>query len=136
MQTAAKQYWKWGAILAGAAAFLALLFFFAPDRHAFYPRCVFYSLTGLQCPGCGGLRAAHHLMHGDLAVAFRYHPLFVALAPLLIGGAAWRLVSQRKGGSWANLLDRPAVLWLILAGVVAFAVLRNLPFGPLAGIHL
>ncbi|WP_313580862.1 DUF2752 domain-containing protein [Lacrimispora sp.] len=37
--------------------------------------CLFHSLTGLYCPGCGGTRAVRSLLRGDLRMSFQYHPL-------------------------------------------------------------
>src|ERR1035437_4948003 len=44
----------------------AVLFFFDPAKHGFYPICLFHSLTGLNCPGCGATRAAYQLLHRPL----------------------------------------------------------------------
>lgn len=58
----------------------AVLFLFDPATHAFYPPCPLHALTGLDCPTCGGLRAAHLLLHGHLRAAFALNPfLFFAL---------------------------------------------------------
>ena len=41
-----------------------------PHRPDFvFPACPFKALTGWNCPGCGGLRMTHDLLHGDLAAA-------------------------------------------------------------------
>ena len=39
-----------------------------------FPDCVFESLTGLYCPGCGATRAAIALFQGHILRSFRYHP--------------------------------------------------------------
>jgi hypothetical protein len=42
--------------------------------------CVFRSLTGLPCPGCGSTRAVGALLRGHIREAFDFHPLiFVTL---------------------------------------------------------
>src|SRR5256885_8772120 len=75
----------WIIAACGATAAALVLSFFAPDQHAFYPRCLFHAVTGLQCPGCGGLRAAPRLLHADLAGAWRFNPfLGVAVPPLAV----------------------------------------------------
>ena len=53
----------------------------APDAP---PTCVLKLTTGLDCPGCGGTRAAWYLLHGDLAAAARHHLLFVFAVPFII----------------------------------------------------
>lgn len=87
--------------------------------------CPFSLVSGLDCPGCGSLRAMHHLAHGDLAAAASSNLLLVLALPFVLLGW-WR---------WAQ--GRPLVVgsgrWLLplVAGVLAvgFAVLRNLPAG-------
>lgn len=44
--------------------------------------CLFHTVTGFYCPGCGGTRAVMALLRGDLAASFLYHPL------VLYGAAA------------------------------------------------
>src|SRR5580765_2824025 len=105
-------------VLAGLAAVLGLLFFFAPDHYPFYPRCLFHALTGWQCPGCGGLRATHRLLHGDIPAAFRLNPLFVLLLPVLLFAGVARLVKLRTGRDWLQRFRRPAWLWILLALIV------------------
>jgi hypothetical protein len=92
------------------------------------PGCVFYEFTGLYCPGCGMTRAAHALVHGDLAGMVAMNPLLPLLAltlPLLVlHGLGYRLPLPRA--LLARLGD--GRLWLGLLG--AFWVLRNLPWPP------
>lgn len=45
--------------------------------------CVFNKQTGWLCPGCGGQRAIHALLHGDFIEAFQLNPLIYILLPLL-----------------------------------------------------
>src|SRR5437867_3952300 len=67
-----------GAIIIGA-----VLFFFNPTTSNFYPICLFHAATGLHCPGCGTLRALHHLLHGQIAAAVHYNALVICSLPLI-----------------------------------------------------
>jgi hypothetical protein len=119
-----------GALLALAVG--AVLFFFDPARHGFYPTCVFHRVTGLSCPGCGGLRALHQLAHGHVATAFRLNALFVLLLPVL-GWVGVRWVWRRTSGRPTRPgAVRPTWLWLLLAAMGVFGILRNLPIPALA----
>ena len=109
-----------GLIIAFAALMIAALYLFNPSEHAFYPRCAFYQMTGWQCPGCGGLRAMHQLLHGHLLVALKFNALAVLALPL-VGAWLWRehfRAGVRHRGGW---------VWLACAALVVFGVLRNLP---------
>jgi hypothetical protein len=114
------------ATFAGAGA-TVVLYRFAPEQHGFYPRCFFHALTGLQCPGCGTLRAAHRLLHGDVAGAFHFNPLMVTLSPLFAAWLAAYGFSRITGREiWAPF-TRPIWAWALLTVGVVFGILRNLP---------
>jgi hypothetical protein len=98
----------------------ALLFFFNPAQHSFYPKCAFYQLTGWQCPGCGGLRAAHQLLHGQVMEALRLNALAVLVMPLAVW---WLWHNWARNGAGLRL----RWMWLVIAGLLVFGVVRNLP---------
>ena len=111
-----------GALVAAATAYVGGG---DPSRPGHGVTCPRLALTGLACPGCGGLRATHDLVHLDLAAAWSMNPLWVVVAPLL--GVLWGLWLVR---AWRG---RPAprvpagVAWTSLAVLVLFGVLRNVP---------
>ena len=73
-------------------AVAAVLYAFNPESNGFYPRCPLFVLTGWQCAGCGGLRAAHSVLRGDFARAWELNPLLFLAAPfvlLLVLKPAW-----------------------------------------------
>ncbi len=112
-----------GATAIGAAA---VLFFFDPSRHGFYPVCLFHALTGLYCPGCGGTRAAYQLLHGHVLLALHDNALFVlALVALAVWGARFAVRKLRNQQTIFQL--RPKTLWMFLVVTLVFTVLRNLP---------
>lgn len=111
-----------GALFAGALTYIGLA-----DPHApgfLFPPCPFLHLTGWWCPGCGGLRMTHDLLHGDLAAA-AHDNLFVLLGLPLLG--AWIVLRRRQG---RKVLPAAAVVVLV-AAAVAWTVIRNLPGFPL-----
>ena len=113
-------------ICCGAATVVAaVLFFFNPARTSFYPICQFKALTGLDCPGCGSLRALHQLLHGNVVAAFRLNALLVSALPFaaLFGG---RAVLNAISGRPPFTRIHPAWLWAGCALVVAFGIVRNL----------
>ncbi len=52
------------------------------DPTGVVPPCLFHRVSGLYCPGCGGTRAVHALLEGNLIASFLYHP-FVPYAAVL-----------------------------------------------------
>ena len=67
------------AVILGAC----FLFFFNPATTRCYPRCPFYALTGLQCPGCGTLRGLHALMHLRIVDAWQFNPAMIVSIPVI-----------------------------------------------------
>lgn len=119
----------WCAWLAGGALLAGgVLFAVDPAQHQIYPVCWFYATTGLQCPGCGGLRATHQLLHGHLAAAWALNPLAVLLAPLYAWGVVELGLRLVRGRGLAPAAPRLALIWLVLATALLFGVVRNLPW--------
>jgi len=119
--------------IVGTAA-LVLLFAFDPAQHAFFPKCVFYWATGLFCPGCGSQRAVHALLHGHLGEALGQNALVVLALPYLgyVGVRRALEVSGRIARRTAAAPLPPAVAVGLVAVVIGFMVLRNLPTMPFA----
>jgi hypothetical protein len=113
-------------LMAAALGSGAVLFFFDPAKHSFYPICLFHALTGWNCPGCGATRAAYQLLHGHLLRALQDNALFVlTLAALTAQGACWAL--KRIQNQPAALMVPPKAWWAFLVIAFVFTVLRNLP---------
>jgi hypothetical protein len=109
----------------------AVLFIHEPAPGGLYPPCVFHRYTGLHCPGCGSTRGLHALLHGRLWAAFRYNALMVLALPFL--AVAFIRYTRRVFGSRLSPARRTAPagwIWGLLALVIAYWVLRNLPFRP------
>lgn len=92
--------------------------------------CPFRAATGLDCPGCGTLRAVHALTDGDVGAALSSNLLTVVMLPVAV--ALWGAWTAREWrGSGAPLPGSPrARLVAGLTGtavLLLFGVLRNLP---------
>jgi hypothetical protein len=112
-----------GAVILGAGA---IVFFFNPSTHSFFPTCMFHELTGLYCPGCGATRALYALLHGNLRLALKDNALFVlSLVALTVWGA--RFVLRKLRNQPAGFSLSPKFLWGFLVISLIFAVMRNLP---------
>ena len=99
-----------------------------PHTPGHYPVCPVLWITGLQCPGCGSLRALHDLVHGDVLGAIGMNAVAVAVVPLL--GYWWLRWARRSWlGTPPPALAAPLLGWLLLGAIAAFWVVRNLPGG-------
>jgi len=116
------------AALGSAAAFAgALAYIGLRDPHSsdfVFPACPFRMLTGWNCPGCGGLRMTHDVLHGDLAAAVVDNVFMLVGLPML---ALWLVLRWRSG---RKLMPVPAVAVVIVA-CVTWTIVRNVPGFPL-----
>ena len=122
--------WKPLLLAGGGLLLLSVLFFFHPEHYAFYPQCLLHRVTGWQCPGCGGLRAAYHFLHGNFTTALTYNPLLFLMGSLLSLAwlmDGWRRVTGRRA-KFLNLLRQPGWMWFMLILAVLFGLGRNLPW--------
>ena len=74
-----------------SVAVLVLLHFYNPAENRLAPDCIFHATTGYYCPGCGTIRAFHHLMNGQFLTALDLNALAVLLIPVFIIGIFSRL---------------------------------------------
>lgn len=89
--------------------------------------CVFRSVTGLYCPGCGGTRAVSALLHGRLLTSFVCHPL----VPFTAAVGGWFLISQTierlsRHRIKIGMKYRDFYVWAALGVVIANFLARNL----------
>ncbi|MFC5882915.1 DUF2752 domain-containing protein [Streptomyces virginiae] len=115
--------------LAAAGAAFTYVGTVDPNEPGHYPVCPLLRLTGILCPGCGGLRSAHAFAHGDLAAAFGSNALAVVGYFVFAGFMALWLVRAFRGGPVPRIVLRPAHWWAVGAVALVFAVVRNLSFG-------
>ena len=114
-------------VLGSAAYFLAKL----GPHQSWLPGCLFHRLTGWHCPGCGMTRAAHAALHGEFAKAFYFNPVGMILLPLALVGIGIEITGWVRGQSLPFRLSvgvRGG--WVIVALLVLFWILRNLPWWP------
>jgi hypothetical protein len=90
--------------------------------------CPLYALTGVYCPGCGGLRGVSDLSHGHLGQAASSNLLLVLAIPFaLVAFGRWTYAAW-TGRDVAAIpaLPKAVTTGLILVALV-FTVARNLP---------
>ncbi|MFD3585113.1 DUF2752 domain-containing protein [Streptomyces sp. NPDC058683] len=114
-------------VLAAAVGAFAYVGTVDPNQPGHYPVCPLYRLTGLYCPGCGGLRSAHAFVHGDFLAALRDNA--AGVAAYLAFAVVWTVwVARAVRGRPARIELRPVPMWTLGALVLVFTVVRNLPF--------
>jgi len=115
-----------GLTVAGVGA----VYLFNPWEVHLFPGCPFLALTGFYCPGCGGIRAAHQLLHGDLLSALQLNIFVVALAIYLIWQVVALAMAKVKGQAWAGLAISAGWQKAVLGAMLIYTIVRNIPLYP------
>ena len=100
------------------------------------PVCPTKALLGIDCPGCGSLRMLYSLMHGNLMAAATFNALGLAALVLLVWAyLVWTYgrLTGRRIRSWQH--QRWSAM-VTLSLVVAWFVVRNIPFAPFTGLYV
>ncbi|MDN3296785.1 DUF2752 domain-containing protein [Streptomyces ficellus] len=114
--------------LAAVAAAFAYVGTVDPNEPGHYPVCPLLRLTGILCPGCGGLRSAHAFIHGDLTTALGANAFAVVGYGVFAVAMVFWLVRAIRGLP-VRLTVPPVWWWAVGALLAVFTVVRNLPFG-------
>ncbi|MFG2402991.1 DUF2752 domain-containing protein [Streptomyces brevispora] len=115
-------------VMAGILGAFAFVGSVDPNEPGHYPVCPLLRFTGIYCPGCGGLRSAHAVAHGDIAAAFGSNAL--AVIGYGIFAVLWVLWMVRAAaGKPTRIVLKPIHWWGIGAVLMIFTIVRNLPFG-------
>jgi Protein of unknown function (DUF2752) len=117
-----------GAAAALFVAALAVVYNFSPTEYSFYPRCPFYSLTHLLCPGCGATRALYCLLHGNWGEALHYNAMFTFAAPFLMAWAAFCCYQALRYDRLPRVAIPRSAAVLMGVAVLLFAIVRNTVF--------
>jgi len=115
--------------LGGSAVALGYLAAVDPNEPGHYPLCPTKYFLGLDCPGCGLMRATHDLVTGNISGALDHNILIVVLAPLAIilwlrwFARSWRGTSPEV--TYAEFKRRNTWLMISMVVLIVFGVVRN-----------
>lgn len=129
---------KLSLIIFGVLAFfgmLALYFFGNPTELNIFPKCPFYVVTKIYCPGCGSQRAAHKILNGNIIDGIRHNYLIAILGLVLLYEIFIFIMNTILDKGITNLLHKSKVTHGILTVILLFWILRNInlfPFTELA----
>ncbi|KXP03081.1 DUF2752 domain-containing protein [Tsukamurella pseudospumae] len=102
-----------------------------PHQQGSWGVCPLYAVTGLYCPGCGGLRAINDITNGSFGAALGSNALVYPAAAIVVW--LWIGWLGRKVGFRVPSLPTNTYLWVTVGVLIAvWTVARNLPGSPLA----
>ena len=114
---------------------IAALFYYKVDpASGLMPRCVFHTLTGYDCPGCGFQRALHALLHGHIAQAWHYNAFaFFALPTAIFYIIVESLRKERP--HLHRIATHPLIISIIMLSIILWWVFRNINIGVLISVE-
>ena len=99
---------------------------FSPEQSPWFPRCIFLSLTGYRCPGCGLQRSLHSLLNLDFAAALACNAFLILFAlPLMALYLADAIFQGRLVKIHKVLTNRYFIIAIGLATLLWW-ILRNI----------
>jgi len=107
---------------------LATLRWSHPHEISAIPECPSMSLAGVYCPGCGSLRATHHLVNGRVGSSLAQNPITLLVGVPMVGLAGLMLLCwcmERPPPGWVR--SRRLAWGLIGVGalLIAYGIVRN-----------
>lgn len=90
--------------------------------------CVFKSMVGLYCPGCGGTRALLSFINGDILRSLFYHPFvpYVFVTGLILMG--WQTVHYITNKRIREFPYQNLYIYIGIALIAVSFVAKNLYF--------
>lgn len=87
--------------------------------------CLFHTVTGLYCPGCGITRCILSLAAGDVKMAYHWNPALFWVAPFALADVIWyHYLFFRYGKTKSRF--HSICIGVILVILVVFCILRNI----------
>ncbi len=104
-----------------------IYYFYHPAHYQLFPKCIFKSVTGLSCPGCGAQRATHELLHLNIKSAFAYNALLIVSIPYAFTGLLlYQTNLKERFTKTRQFLFGQKALLVVLFIVILFFIFRNL----------
>ena len=87
--------------------------------------CLFYTVTGLKCPGCGISRMLLSLLRLDFRATFRYNPFLLLTSPILMFLLIESDLQYVRNKRRKTILGQ-VLLWGEIVGLLAYGIIRNI----------
>lgn len=110
---------------------IAYFYGYYNNQSPFTIKCMFHTITGLWCPGCGGQRAFYLLTHGHILQSLRYNLLLPFALYICIRfyysiiGNIFLAEPLSSKFHFSTSFARNFLLFLLI-----YSILRNIPLSP------
>lgn len=98
---------------------------FDPATSIVAPKCIFKTLTGYDCPSCGGQRALHAVLNGHWGEAFMLNPFLFFAIPFLIVIAYSSFSKSKFAQRLKPIVQSSTAIGIYLFLYIGWWILRN-----------
>lgn len=113
-------------LLAGGLAVAAGFVYYMLARFHFAIPCIFRTITGLKCPGCGVTHMLINMVQMNFADAFAANPVLFILQPAIYYfiGKMYVCWVMDKNCKWNRIEN--IVLHTVIISLIIFGIIRNI----------
>jgi hypothetical protein len=86
--------------------------------------CIFRTITGYKCPGCGVTHMVVHMSHMEFVKAYNDNQLLFTTWPLLIGELIYMFYLRLKQKKMSDFNKLLLVIYILI--LMVFGALRNI----------
>lgn len=104
---------------------VGLAYFLICNKIGFGIPCLFHTITGLKCPGCGVSRMCISLLKGDIHSAFLYNRGIMVMSPFIVYFCVKELYLYVRYNDFALKKQERVLAIILIALLLIFDVLRN-----------
>ncbi len=105
---------------------LSVHFIIIPNYKIILPKCIFLSILGIYCPGCGGTRSVFSMLRGDLLKSLWYHPLVLYASVIFAGFMLTHTLERIHFPHVKGMKFRPGYLYGAIAIIIVNFILKNI----------
>lgn len=98
-----------------------------PANSPIVPKCLFKTLTGYDCPSCGGQRALHAILKGEIGRAFMLNPFLFIAMPFLVAVAFSSFSDSKFAKRLKPIVQSTTAIAIYLFVYIAWWIIRNTP---------
>lgn len=105
---------------------VCLLYYYFDPSEGIGLKCLFKTVTGYDCPGCGMQRALHAMVHLRLSEAWSYNPFLFFIVPLAGCYIVSPYIGKGVNGRFYGVLYDWRFVMGVAVAIIAWWIGRNL----------
>lgn len=113
-------------LICAGIGLLIINYLIIPNFNITLPKCIFGSILGIYCPGCGGTRAVFSLLQGKFLESLWYHPFVLYVVVIYSGFMITHTLKYIHFPRIKGMKFRAGYLYGALVIIVINFILKNM----------